>query len=259
VTFDAAHVLITGAGGAIGSALARAIRKRAASARLSLADVDEPAARRVAESVGGDAATVAWDLARPDDLPAGVRALVEARGAVDVLVNCAGIMEVRALATMPWEVGERVLAIDLTSPLRLMSLIAPSMAARGRGTIVNVSSMAAVTPLRGCAYYGAAKAGIAMASEIARCELADKGVHVVTVYPGPVRSNLERHARALYPTTTLTRLMPTGEAPPLAARIVEACEKRRPRVVFPAFYSAASRVPTLARRATEILSPQPRW
>jgi short-subunit dehydrogenase len=138
-----------------------------------------------------------------------------------------------------------------------MSLATPAMIARGAGTIVNVSSMAGVTPLRGCAYYGAAKAGLAMASEIAALELAPRGVHVVTVYPGPVRSELERRARAQATQGVLTRLIPTGDAAPLAARVLDACERKRPRVFYPALYDVAGRVPGLAARFTRAMSPMP--
>ena len=253
-----AHVLLTGAGGAIGSALARAIAKRDRTARLSLVDLSEARSASLVRELGGNARAYAWDLAKPDDLPARFDALVADRGEVDVLVNCAGIMEVQSLAKMPWELGARVMKIDFESPMRLMSLSVPSMIARKKGTIVNVTSMAGRTPLRGCTYYGGAKAGLTMASEIARMELEDKGVHVLTVLPGPVRSGLEAHARAAFPESAVTRFIPTGEAAPLARQIVRACEENRPRVVYPRFYDAAHRMPSLATRATELLSPHPK-
>jgi short-subunit dehydrogenase len=117
--------------------------------------------------------------------------------------------------------------------------------------------MAALTPLRGCAYYGAAKAGLAMASEIARLELAPRGVHVVTVYPGPVRSGLERRARAQAPATIAARLLPTGDAAPLADRIVDAWLRRKPRVVYPGVYALARRFNALAQAVTRAASPTP--
>ena len=164
-----AHAVITGAAGAIGSAIARTIRARCPEAAITLADIDAPRAGALARELEpADAA--AWDLARNDTLPEAFEAAVARRGPVDVLVNCAGIMEVRTLAGTPWSLGARLLDVDLVSPLRLMSLAAPSMIARGRGLVVNVSSMAGVTPLRGCTFYGGAKAGLAMASEIARLE-----------------------------------------------------------------------------------------
>jgi short-subunit dehydrogenase len=251
------HILVTGAAGAIGGALARAFHARLPDAAISLADVDGEGARRTAGAIGEVARAVTWDLSKPHELPEAHSALESERGAVDGLVNCAGIMEIRSLAATPWSLGERLLAVDLVSPLRLMHLVVPGMVERRSGCIVNVSSMAGMTPLRGCAYYGAAKAGIAMASEIARLELARHGVDVITVYPGPVRSELERRARAQAPDSIVARLLPTGDADSLARRIVAAWEHRRPRVVYPSFYDLASRFPALAGRVTRAVSPDP--
>jgi short-subunit dehydrogenase len=138
-----------------------------------------------------------------------------------------------------------------------MSLLAPPMIARRSGTIVNVTSMAGVTPLRGCSNYGAAKAGLAMASEIARMELAPHGVRVVTVYPGPVRSDPDRRARAQASPGLLTRLIPTGQPEPLARRVLDAIERDEARVFYPALYDVAGRVPGLAARFTRAWSPAP--
>lgn len=251
------HVLVTGGAGAIGGALARAFHARLPGAAISLADVDTEGARRAATAIGEVARAFTWDLSKPNELPDAHHALESERGPVDVLVNCAGIMEIRSLSVTSWPLAERLLAIDLLSPLRLMHLVAPGMIERRSGCIVNVSSMAGVTPLRGCAYYGAAKAGIAMASEIARLELAPHGVDVITVYPGPVRSGLERKARAQAPDSIAARLLPTGDADSLARRIVDAWQQRRPRVVYPPFYDLASRFPTLAGRLTRAVSPVP--
>ena len=251
------HALVTGAAGAIGSAIARALRRREPDVRLSLVDVDRAKLDEVAVGLGGDSSSATWDLAEPTALPEKVRALVAERGPIDLLVSCAGFMEIRSFCATEWALGARLLDVDLVSPLRLMALVAPSMVARRSGVIVNVSSMAGVTPLRGCAYYGAAKAGLAMASEIARLELAPLGVHVVTVYPGPVRSELERRARAQATPSVATRWIPTGEAEPLGERIVEACHERRARVVFPGIYELASRFPAIASAVTRALSPAP--
>lgn len=251
------HVLVTGGAGAIGAAFARVYRERNPTARCSLVDIDEAGASRVARELGRDAWAARWDLSVPDSLPEHYEVLVRERGPVDVLVNCAGIMEMKSLAATSWELGSRLLRIDLESPLRLMSLAVPSMKERRRGLIINVSSMAGRTPIRGCAYYGAAKAGLAMASEIARAELAADGIHVLTVYPGPVHSELERRARAQLPATALTRLAPTGDPEELAARMVDACAKKRARVVYPAFYDVANLFPGIAGLATSAFSPVP--
>jgi len=181
-----------------------------------------------------------------------------ARGApVDVLVNCAGIMELRSFAGTSWELGGDLLAIDLLSPLRLMALAVPAMRDARRGLVVNLASLAGLLPLRGSAYYGAAKAGLAMASEIARIELAPRGVRVLTVYPGPIASGLERHARAQVRATWFARNLPVGDAGALADRIVRAAHRGDARVVYPPLYVAAHEAIGLTRRITERFSPEP--
>ena len=66
---------------------------------------------------------------------------------VDVLVNCAGFMELVSFAGTPWELGRALLDVDLVSPLRLMSLTVPAMKERGRGIVVNVASLAGLAAL----------------------------------------------------------------------------------------------------------------
>ncbi|MBK9030886.1 MAG: SDR family NAD(P)-dependent oxidoreductase [Myxococcales bacterium] len=250
------HVVITGAAGAIGGAVAAQLAARHPGVRLELIDVDDAGLARAAATVA-DARTWRWDLARPAELPARWDELIAAGGPVDGLVNCAGIMDVRSVAGTPWDVAQRILDIDLTSPLRLMSLAAPTMAARGRGVLINVASMAGRVPLRGCAYYGGAKAGLAMASEIAHLELAPAGVHVVTVYPGPVASALERNARAQLKPSLIARLLPMGDAARMAELIAIAVERGQPRVVYPPIYAAADRAIGVATWITRRFSPTP--
>src|SRR5262249_55993956 len=137
-------------------------------------------------------------------------------GRVGGVVSWAGFMEVRRVESLPWARAYELLAVDLVAPLRLMQHCAAGMLERGRGFVVNVTSMAGRVPLKGCAFYGAAKAGLSMASEIAHAELGRRGVHVLTVYPGPVASALERGARAQYGDTRLAPAIPTGRAESLA-------------------------------------------
>lgn len=252
----ARHILVTGAAGAIGGALARALSLAAPGARLTLVDKDFAGARALADDIGPSAHAFGWDLARPADVPAAYEEATRDE-AVDVLVNCAGIMELRTFAGTSWELGGDLLSIDLLSPLRLMQLAVPAMRAAGRGLVVNLASLAGLFPVRGSSYYGAAKAGLAMASEIARIELGPHGVHVLTVYPGPIASGLERHARAQVRSNWIARNLPVGDAEPLAAAIVRAARRGSPRVVYPPFYAAAHRALGLGRRITERLSPDP--
>jgi short-subunit dehydrogenase len=312
--FDApAHVLITGAAGAIGSALARQMRATWPETRLALLDRDAASMTALANEIG-NATTHGVDLRDLSALPATIAriegreltsrdsvtrdsttrdakasdsatrdsmardakardsatrdsatrdsatrdakardsatrdsATREARDSatraaggipLDGLVNCAGVMWVRHVGSWDWDDAEALLAIDFLAPLRLQDLVVHSMLERGaRGVIVNLSSMAGRVPLKGCAYYGASKAGLAMASEIARAELAPHGIRVVTVYPGPVKSNLEQGARDAFGGGGMFgRYAPVGDPDELARLIGRAIESDEARVIYPRLY-----------------------
>jgi short-subunit dehydrogenase len=255
------HVVVTGAAGAIGGALARAIQAAWGGVELALVDRDADGvaavARRLAAAAGGAVTTHVADLRDLEALPGLVARIAEA-GPIDGLINCAGVMRVQQLASWRWQDAWDLLALDLLAPLRLQDLVVREMVAGSAGTIVNVASMAGRVPLRGCAYYGAAKAGLAMASEIARAELADRGVRVVTVYPGPVRSALEQGARDAYGGGGLFgRLAPTGDPAELAARVVAAIGANEPRVIYPRLYGLGWVAPNFSRRVALDYGPPP--
>ena len=250
------HVAITGAAGAIGGAIARAMRHAWPGAALALIDREVAPMSELASELG-DATVHAADLTDVEALP-GLVERIAAHAPLDGLVNCAGIMRVRQVATWAWEDAEALLAVDLVAPLRLQALIVPGMTARDGGIVVNVASMAGHVALRGCAYYGAAKAGLAMASEVARADLARHGVRVVTVYPGPVRSALERGARADYGGGGwIGRLAPTGEPARLAALVMRAIERDEPRVIYPRAYGLGWNAPNVSRWLALTLGPPP--
>lgn len=247
------HVVITGAAGAIGAATARAMHVAWPGVRLSLVDRVEPVA--LARELG--ATTYIADLRNLASLPTLIDRIAEA-APIDGLVNCAGVMRVRDTATWSWDDGYELLAIDLLAPLQLQQLVVPSMIERGRGLVINVSSMAGRVPLRGCAYYGAAKAGLAMASEVARADLGSRGIQVVTVYPGPVKSALEAGARADYGGAGLFgKFAPTGDPAELARRILRAIVDDEPRVVYPRAYGVGWAAPNLSRRFALAYGPPP--
>lgn len=247
------QILITGAAGAIGGALAKAMRAAWPSTRLALLDRTTESLQVLAGELG-NATPLAVDLRDIDGLPAAIEPL----GPLDGLVNCAGIMIVQQLQTWSWDTARDLLAIDLLAPLRLQDLVVRGMIERGRGVIVNVASMAGKVALKGCAYYGASKAGIAMASEIARAELSSRGIRVVTVYPGPVRSALEQAARDGYGGGGLFgRFAPTGEPEALAHRIMQAIDRDEPRVIYPRLYGVGWSATNLARWFALSYGPPP--
>jgi len=240
------HVLVTGAAGAIGGAIARVMRAAWPETRLALLDRDAGAMTALASELGA-ATTHGIDLRDLEALPALVEAL-DAEAPLDGLVNCAGIMRVQHVASWKWEQAQDLIAIDLLAPLRLQDLVAHRMVDRAHGVIVNVASMAGKVALKGCAYYGASKAGLAMASEVARAELAPHGIRVVTVYPGPVRSPLEAGARADWGGGGLFgRFAPLGEPTVLARKIMAAIEKDEARVIYPRLYNVGWSATNLSR------------
>jgi short-subunit dehydrogenase len=246
------HVLVTGAAGAIGSALARGLRARFPAARLSLTDRQGPLLEGLAAELGAEA--IVADLSEPGAVPA---LLARVGDTVDGLVNAAGIMEVRRLETLPWERAAELMQVDLTAPLQLMHALVGALVAAGRpGFVINVTSMAGRVPLQGCTFYGAAKAGLSMASEIARAELAPRGIRVLTVYPGPVSSALEQGARAQYEPARLPQLLPTGDPKQLASRVLDALERGSARVIYPRVYALGYRA-ALAEHITLGLGPRP--
>jgi short-subunit dehydrogenase len=248
------HVAITGAAGAIGGAIARAMRAAWPACELALIDREAAPLAVLARGLGGPTQVRAADLRDLEALPA----LVEDLGALDGLVNCAGIMKVRQVSTWRWSDAQDLLAIDLLAPLRLQDLACRGMVEQRHGVIVNIASIAGRVPLRGGAYYGAAKAGLAMASEIARADLAAHGVRVVTVYPGPVTSALEAGARADYGGGGwFGRFAPIGDAAILATKILHAIETDRPRVIYPRLYRASWAATNLASWFALAFGPPP--
>jgi short-subunit dehydrogenase len=104
-------------------------------------------------------------------------------------------------------------------------------------------------------FYNAAKAGLAAASEGLRAEMKPHGIHIVTVYPGPVASDLEVAGRAAYEETASSKYAPTGSAEVLARMIAAAVAKKRARVVYPRLYALSRHFPNMTRWALDAFTP----
>ncbi|HYI18992.1 MAG TPA: oxidoreductase [Solirubrobacteraceae bacterium] len=136
----------------------------------------------------GRVLAVALDVTRPERLPAAVAAAHERFGAVDVLVNNAGFGSVGAVEELEAGHLREVMETMFFGPLALTQAVLPGMRARGRGAIVQISSMGGQLSPPGFGAYCAAKFALEAASESLAAEVAPLGLRVVIVEPGSFRT-----------------------------------------------------------------------
>jgi short-subunit dehydrogenase len=250
------HALVTGASSGIGEALARALG--AAGYDLTLVARRAGELDRVAAAVGEvRVETIACDLADLANITTLVERATAALGGIDVLVNNAGAQIVAPTEEVAVEDGERLLRLNVFAAFRLTGAILPGMLKRGSGTIVDIASLSALAPPPGMFHYSASKAAIGAASESLRAEVKKRGVHVLTVYPGPVRTAMAEAAVARYARDPVGAL-PVGSAEELARLVVRAMRRREPRVIYPRSYTVARIFPSMMRWVVATFSPLPR-
>jgi len=196
--------LVTGSTSGIGRATARRLARDGWELVVHGRDV-----RRGAEIVGeieaegGRARFVGANLI---DL-ADVGRLAAEAGPVDVLVNNAGVTWFGPSASLDEAAFDGLFASNVRSAYFLVAAVAPGMVERGKGSIINLGSMAAAVGLPGAAAYGATKAALASLTRSWSSEFAPRGVRVNAVAPGPVLSSPDKAERieALGRTTPLGR------------------------------------------------------
>jgi short-subunit dehydrogenase len=247
------HVAITGASAGIGEALVRAWAARGAS--VTLVARRKERLDQIAAEVGGKTFVQAADLSLPEHATSWIAPAEAALGPIDMLVNNAGMQSIEETALASVEKGEETLRLNVFTPLRLTRAVLPAMLARRSGTIVDIASVAALAPVHGMFYYNAAKGGLGNASEGLHGELLGTGVHVLTVYPGPVDTDMARRGFEKYEKTFSARFSPVGTTEGLARLILRGVEKKKRRIIYPWAYSLALSFPRIARWFTGRFSP----
>lgn len=181
-------VVITGASRGIGAAAAREFAGAGASVVVLARSGSEIAA--LAAELGGMA--VACDVADWASVQGAVAAVLARFGRIDVLVNNAGVIEpIATLAEAEPEAFGRAIDINLKGVFHGMRAVIPVMRAQGAGTIITVSSGAAVNPIEGWAGYCSSKAGALMLTRVADLEERAHGLRVLGLSPGTVATEMQ--------------------------------------------------------------------
>jgi NAD(P)-dependent dehydrogenase (short-subunit alcohol dehydrogenase family) len=191
--------LVTGGSRGLGRALGGALAQ--AGARVVLVARDPGPLQQAVEEIrarGGEAHGIAADVADKDSIAAIAGQAAALVGPIELLINNAstlGPVPLRLLLDTDCEDLERALTVNLVGPFRLSKALLGPMVLRGRGTVVNVSSDAAVEPYPRWGAYGSSKAALDHLTRIWAAELAGTGVTLLAVDPGEM--NTLMHAQAM--------------------------------------------------------------
>jgi NAD(P)-dependent dehydrogenase (short-subunit alcohol dehydrogenase family) len=178
------RAIVTGAGAGIGEAIA--IRLSSEGARVALADLDERAAEEIAGEIEGKTLVRRTDVTRADEVEALVRNVVEEWGGLDVMVNNAGVGVAGTTPETSEEDWERLMAVNLKGTFLGMKYAIPAMSDSGGGSIINISSVAALVGIADRAAYSATKGGILALTKAAAIDHVSEGIRVNCIAPGTV-------------------------------------------------------------------------
>jgi uncharacterized protein len=213
-------VMLTGASGGVGQAIARALA--AEDTRLILTGRRLEMLEGLVEELGPPARAIAADLSSREEL----ERLIDEAGDVDILVANAALPANGQLEGFTVEQFDRVLDVNLRAPIALTHALTPAMARRGRGHVVLISSLAAKLGVSRTSLYTATKFGLRGFAQSMRAELHGAGVGVSAIFPGPIR-DAGMHAES---GVKLPPGSPTSSPEEVARAVVSAIERNRGEV-----------------------------
>lgn len=185
------RALITGASSGIGKATALAF----AASGIDLAIVSRSqdkleAVATAAQNSGVQAKAYVLDLAKIEQVKAGIEAICADFAGIDILVNNAGIAYTNTLEETPLSDWQQVMNLNLTSVFQCIQGILPVMRNQQGGTIINVASIAGQQPFPGWGAYSVSKAALIALSKTLAAEERQNGIRVVSICPGAVNTPL---------------------------------------------------------------------
>jgi short-subunit dehydrogenase len=185
------RALITGASSGIGKATALAFAKAGIDVALVSRSQDKlEVVANAALEIGVKAKAYVLDLAKIEEVKAGISAIAADFAPIDILVNNAGMGYTNPLVETPLSDWQRVIDLNLTSVFQCILGILPAMRAQQRGTIINVASIAGQQPFPDWGAYSVSKAGLIALSKTLAAEERNHGIRVVSISPGAVNTSL---------------------------------------------------------------------
>jgi short-subunit dehydrogenase len=226
--------VVTGAGGGIGGQIVRTLLAR--GAKVAALDLKDASLQALTAELGDQAKNISThainiaDRAAVDKLP---QDIIAAHGAVDGLINCAGIVQPFVkINDLEYDVIERVMNVNFYGTLYMTKAFLPHLLARPEGYIVNVSSMGGFLPVPGQSVYGASKAAVKLLTEGLYAELLDTNVHVSGVFPGATKTEITKNSGVAAPKTAgdAAQNFPMLSAHDAAETIVNGIEQNKPQI-----------------------------
>ena len=185
------RALITGASSGIGKATALAFAKAGIDVALVSRSQDKlEAVATAAREAGVQAKAYTLDLAKVEQVEAGIKAIAQDFGRIDIVVNSAGIGYTNLLSDTTLAEWQHAIALNLTSVFQCIVALLPSLRQQQRGTIINVASIAGQQPFPSWGAYNVSKAGLIALSKTLAAEERPHGIRVVTICPGAVNTPL---------------------------------------------------------------------
>ena len=184
-------VLITGASSGIGAVYADRFAKRGHAVVLVARDINrlQAIAEQIKQAYGVNVEIIQADLAKDADVGR-IEQVLQERDDIDILINNAGISLSGSFNQQQSEGIEQLLALNINAVVRLSHAIAPRLAQKRGGAIVNLGSVVGLSPEFGSTLYGASKAFVQFFSQGLSLELKDKGVYVQVVLPSATRTEI---------------------------------------------------------------------